>query len=295
MSRENSGSGQAAATIEFGTGDDVTTIEIGQGELDEIAGSVITSPEFRSIAYAPEATDDDIKADILTRLVYGRVIKNELEKLDVDPDSIDIEETRASFQVQLENAFAGEADPVAFAAGVGEDIDPFLTSLSTLVAQQDELGQALLANVGPAETIQVPCARHILVDATDAELADSLISQLNDGGDFASLAQQFSTGPSGPSGGELGCADPNNYVPEFRDAIIDAPVGEILGPVETQFGLHIIEVTEIVEQEVGLADPNQLSGLAIQQQLTEAVVIASADSGLLWEPGAQSFIVAPGG
>lgn len=295
VSRENSSSGPAVATIEFGTGDNVTVLEIDDAELDSIANSVIDSPEFRGIAYAPEATEDDIKADILTRLVYGRIITSELDKLGIDPDSIDISETRAGFQLQLEGAFAGEEDPVAFASDVGEQIDPFLNELSTLVAHQDQLGATLLENVGPAEMVEVPCASHILLDASDAELAENLIGQLNDGGDFATLAQEFSTGPSGPGGGDLGCADPANYVPEFRDAIVGAPAGEIIGPVETQFGLHIIVVNEIVEQEVGLADPNQLSGQVIQQELTQAVIIASPDSGFLWEPGSQSFIVAPGG
>lgn len=293
VSRDGAGSGDVLATVDLSSADDGDTIDISQGDLNIVADSVIGSAEFREIAYAPDATDDDIRADILTRLVYGRVIDAELEKLGVDPEGIDIEETRASFQLQLEGAYVDQEDPTAYAADVGEQIDPFLNELSTLVARQEQLGLTLLENVGPADSIEVPCASHILLDFADTELADSLISQLDDGADFAALAMEFSTGPSGPSGGDLGCADPANYVPAFAEAIIDAPVGEIIGPVETEFGLHLILVNEIVEQEVGLADPAQLSGQVIQQSLTEAVVIATADSGFIWEPGAQAFILAP--
>ncbi len=295
VSRESAGSGDVLATIDFGSGDDADEVSISQGDLNAIADSVIASDDFRMIAYAPDATDNDIRADILTRLVYAEVIDAELEKLGVDPDEIDIEETRAGFQQQLEGAYLDQEDPTAFAANVGDQIDPFLNVLSSLVARQDRLGQSLLENVGPAETIEVPCASHILLDFADTELADSLIGQLNDGGDFATLAMEFSTGPSGPGGGDLGCADPTNYVPAFAEAIIDAPVGEIIGPVETEFGLHIIVVNDIVEQEVGLADPAQLSGQVVQQSLTESVIIATADSGFIWEPGAQAFILAPEG
>jgi len=85
-------------------------------------------------------------------------------------------------------------------------------------------------------------ASHILVKT--AEEASSLKEQLAGGADFASLAKAHSTCPSGKKGGSLGTFSPGQMVPAFDKVCWSAPVGEIQGPVETQFGHHLILVTE---------------------------------------------------
>ena len=85
-------------------------------------------------------------------------------------------------------------------------------------------------------------ASHILV-ATEEE-AQSLIDQLNDGADFGALAQEFSTGPSGPNGGALGWFGTGMMVPEFETAVAGLEAGEISAPVQTQFGWHVVKLNE---------------------------------------------------
>ena len=85
-------------------------------------------------------------------------------------------------------------------------------------------------------------ASHILV-ATEEE-AQSLIDQLNDGADFVALAQEFSTGPSGPNGGALGWFGTGMMVPEFEAAVAGLEAGEISAPVQTQFGWHVVKLNE---------------------------------------------------
>jgi peptidyl-prolyl cis-trans isomerase C len=85
-------------------------------------------------------------------------------------------------------------------------------------------------------------ASHILV-ATEEE-AQSLIEQLNDGADFVALAQEFSTGPSGPNGGALGWFGTGMMVPEFETAVAGLEAGEISAPVQTQFGWHVVKLNE---------------------------------------------------
>jgi len=85
-------------------------------------------------------------------------------------------------------------------------------------------------------------ASHILV-ATEEE-AQSLIDQLNDGADFVALAQEFSTGPSGPNGGALGWFGTGMMVPEFETAVAGLEAGEISAPVQTQFGWHVVKLNE---------------------------------------------------
>lgn len=82
-------------------------------------------------------------------------------------------------------------------------------------------------------------ARHILVE-TQGEAID-IITQLEDGADFAEMAKEKSTGPSGPSGGDLGWFPPDRMVPEFSSAVQAMSDGEYSkAPVQTQFGWHVI-------------------------------------------------------
>lgn len=87
------------------------------------------------------------------------------------------------------------------------------------------------------------CVSHILV-ATEDE-ANEIITRLDDGDDFAELAAEFGTDGTAQEGGVLGCSAPTQYVEPFADAIMIAPVGEVYDEiVETQFGFHVIEVTD---------------------------------------------------
>ena len=84
-------------------------------------------------------------------------------------------------------------------------------------------------------------ARHILV-STEAECLD-LKSKLEAGAEFASLAKQHSSCPSGQQGGELGTFGPGQMVKEFDEVVFSAPLNEVQGPVKTQFGYHLLETT----------------------------------------------------
>ncbi len=85
-------------------------------------------------------------------------------------------------------------------------------------------------------------ARHILVDSEDA--CNELKSRIAAGEDFAEMARQYSKCPSGRRGGELGMFRPGQMVPEFDHVCFHEAVGEVHGPVRTQFGFHLVEVTE---------------------------------------------------
>ncbi len=84
-------------------------------------------------------------------------------------------------------------------------------------------------------------ARHILVSSEEKCL--ELKSQIESGTDFAEAAKQNSSCPSGAQGGELGEFGPGMMVPEFDKVVFSAPVGVVQGPVKTQFGYHLLEVT----------------------------------------------------
>ncbi len=82
-------------------------------------------------------------------------------------------------------------------------------------------------------------ARHILV-ATQSAAVD-LIAQLEEGADFAELAKEHSTGPTGPNGGDLGWFSPDQMVGPFSEAVKALDDGAFTtAPVQTQFGWHVI-------------------------------------------------------
>ncbi|WP_371055325.1 peptidylprolyl isomerase [Rhodosalinus sp. K401] len=89
-------------------------------------------------------------------------------------------------------------------------------------------------------------ASHILVE-TEEEARD-LVRQLEQGVDFGELAMAHSTGPSGPSGGELGWFGPGMMVPPFEEAVMAMEVGAVSEPVETQFGWHVITLNDTRSQ-----------------------------------------------
>jgi peptidyl-prolyl cis-trans isomerase C len=85
-------------------------------------------------------------------------------------------------------------------------------------------------------------ARHILVPTEEA--CDDLRTKIEGGADFADLARAHSKCPSGKSGGDLGEFGKGQMVPEFDEVVFSADVGRVHGPVQTQFGYHLIEITQ---------------------------------------------------
>jgi len=85
-------------------------------------------------------------------------------------------------------------------------------------------------------------ARHILVN--DAQTCEDLKSRIAAGESFAELAEQHSLCPSGREGGNLGEFGPGQMVKEFDEVVFSAPLNQVQGPVKTQFGFHLLEVTD---------------------------------------------------
>ncbi len=91
----------------------------------------------------------------------------------------------------------------------------------------------------------VATARHILVDTE--EVCNNLKGQIEGGSDFGEVAKEHSKCPSGQSGGNLGEFSPGQMVPEFDTVVFTEEVNKVHGPVRTQFGFHLIEITSRTE------------------------------------------------
>ncbi len=136
-------------------------------------------------------------------------------------------------------------------------------------------------------------ARHILVE--DEALAQSLIEQLDGGADFAELAQEHSTGPTGERGGDLGWFSPAQMVPTFSEAALALETGEYTKqPVQTQFGWHVIRVDDrrtaeppaLEEVEENLR--NQLIGQSVQAHIEQLQESADVEYSADWAQEPQT-------
>ncbi len=133
-------------------------------------------------------------------------------------------------QVQLDN----ERRSIVAAEQLGKVVSDAVT--------EDAVAAAYEADYSDAEPSQEWDASHILVE-TEEEAA-TLLEDLEGGADFAKLAQAKSTGPSGPNGGALGWFGPGMMVKPFEDAVTDMEPGDVAGPIQTQFGWHVVKLND---------------------------------------------------
>ncbi len=108
---------------------------------------------------------------------------------------------------------------------------------------EEEITRVYEQTIGNAEGPEEVRASHILVATEEEGMA--LLKQLADGADFAELAREHSTGPSGPSGGDLGYFTRDAMVEPFASAAFSLEIGAVgPDPVQTQFGWHVIKVID---------------------------------------------------
>lgn len=185
-------------------------------------------------------------------------------------------------RAQIEHFISKQKKPIPFEQGVNEVINLELlakaaetakfTEEPEMALELDRVRTAVLAsawlkkyvadlNIGEAELRQVyqtevldkaaPTeykARHILVETEDE--AKDLIKKLDDGGDFVALAKEFSTGPSGPRGGDLGWFAKESMVAPFAEATASMEKGQYSKtPVKTRFGYHVILLEDTRQKE----------------------------------------------
>ena len=141
----------------------------------------------------------------------------------------------------------------------------FATEMRKIVTEE-EIAAAYERFVADQDSREEVSARHILVDEEQAAI--DLIAKLNEGADFAALAQEFSTGPSGPKGGDLGYFGRGQMVPDFETAAFALEIGTYTSaPVQTQFGWHVIKLEDKrLAEAPSLDEMRQQIGTSLSQQ-----------------------------
>jgi len=161
------------------------------------------------------------------------------------------------------------------------------TILATAVTDE-KLQAEYDAAYGNVEAGQEYNAAHILVETE--EKAKELVAEARGGADFAELAKEHSTGPSGPNGGSLGWFGAGMMVPPFEEATFALEVGAISDPVQTQFGWHVIKLNETRAIEAPSLDEvrGELEA-AVQQKAVEAQVLAMTAAANVDRSGAEGI------
>jgi peptidyl-prolyl cis-trans isomerase C len=131
-------------------------------------------------------------------------------------------------------------------------------------ATEEELQAAYDEQFRNVEADEEYNASHILVETL--EEAQAIKEELINGADFAEMAREKSTGPSGPGGGSLGWFGKGMMVPPFEEAVIALSPGDVSDPVQTQFGWHVILLNDVRKTEVpSLEDVREELDLQIRQ------------------------------
>lgn len=284
----------------------------GDGGSEDVAATVndaeITTGEVESLA--PDS-DEDLTAtefaEVLSQLIQWSAVEQRAAEefgIELSDDEVDAEADRLIAEIgqgATREEFLEQQGISEYALEIATSqilLQEALTEeISTSVEEPtlEEAEQAIADS--PLDWTEV-CAAHILV-ATEEE-ADQVLARLDDGEDFAGVAQEVSTDTgSGAAGGDLGCTSPAAYVPEFADATVTAEIGVVVGPVESEFGFHIIRVDErttLPVEDVRLSLAEGGVGQAVSDWFDatiESATVTVAEEYGTWQTDPFAAVVAP--
>ncbi len=236
--------------------------------------TVANNPQFADqLRNDPDGTlTTQVQAEILTELIQARLWEQGAAELGIELTDEDVAERRE----QLVEEVGGQEqfDELLEQSGLSEaDLQAEIRNLAVRERVQEHLTADIEVSDAEVEEFyeaqreqryeQVE-ARHILLETEDE--AHDVIERIDDGESFADLARDLSIDPgSGAEGGDLGAFGRGQMVPEFEEAAFDVEIGEVTGPVESQFGFHVIEVTGRIDQELAEVEDDIRDELSQEQ------------------------------
>lgn len=217
---------------------------------------------------------EPLQRQVLGLLIQARVIEDLAEEREVEPDEDALEER---YQADVDSV--GGEDELADALAQQQlSVELYRDVLLPTQLRVEALMETFADDIEATEQRE---ARHILVETE--EEAQSVLEELAEGADFAELAEERSVDPgSAERGGDLGAAPRGAYVGPFDEAVWGSELGTIIGPVETDFGFHVIEVTgestvtaEDMPQQERDQQTNQLLNQLLEARFAEVEVEVS--------------------
>ncbi len=219
-------------------GDGANVADTDERVIAEVEGQVITEAEL--INELKERHGETV----VGLLVQKKLFNAHAERLNITEEDIneELNQIKEAYDLTEEEDFLGFIAMQGFS-----DEEEFRALVKQhLVIQKIASDDAVVTEEDVREEYDAGkevAASHILVE--DLQTAEEILEKLNEGEDFAELATQYSQDPgSGAEGGSLGYFERGQMVPEFEQAAFNLEVGEISEPVQSQFGYHIIKVTD---------------------------------------------------
>ena len=212
--------------------------------------------------------------DWLNTWIFFTAVGLEMADRDIVPTDAQIETAEADLASQ-DPAFTGDGP------GAALRIEQWSIRVAAVEWAADAFPDAPMAEPDFDNPPKMLCSNHILVE-TEAEGLD-ILARLEAGEEFAALATDLSLdAASGRFGGALGCVVEGALVAEFEDAAYQAADGEVVGPVQSAFGFHLIEVLSAGPATADVhptVDPSEIeSAVQSEAQAAQADAQAEVDS-----------------
>lgn len=255
-----------------------------------IAAAIFSAITLTTSAFAEEVTADTVVATVNdVQITLGHVIA---ARASLPPQYQELEDTQLFkgildqiIQQELLKQSAGELSKAVEIQIENEQriviAGAALQNVAKAAVTDEALKAAYDAKYADFEPGREFNAAHILVETEDE--AKALVVELEAGADFATLAKDKSTGPSGPNGGDLGWFGLGMMVAPFEQAVTSMEPGAISAPVQTQFGWHVIKLIDSRLQDVPELDTERdelASGIeeaAIRTNLAELEAAATIE------------------
>lgn len=170
---------------------------------------------------------------------------------------------RAQLELQRRNTLASAA----------------VTQMADADPTEEELQATYDRLFAEADAVREYNAAHILVETE--EEAKEIKAELDAGGEFGALAEQHSTGPSGPNQGDLGWFSADQMVAPFAEAVAAMEPGSVSDPVQTEFGWHVIKLNETRLREAPPLEEvrDQISQMVLREKVEAEIqrLVGAAD------------------
>ena len=244
-------------------------------------GSAALSFVFSTAAMAQDVTADTVVAKVGdTEITMGEVIiaRTQLpQQYSQFPNSVLFQGLIDQLIQQQLLADALEAVPNRVELALRNERRAMLAGevineISATALTEEAVQAAYDARFAGAEEVDEFNASHLLVETEEEAIAAK--ARIDEGAEFADVARDVSTGPTGPNGGNLGWFGKGAMVPEFEDAITALEVGAVSDPFQTQFGWHVAKLNEMrIQPRPSLEDLRR----ELTAELQEAAVTARLD------------------
>nr|WP_246221484.1 peptidylprolyl isomerase [Phytoactinopolyspora mesophila] len=272
-----------------GNGDDSTAATVNGTEIsaEDVEAQSEIIAENPATQQQMEGADEEqveqqLNADALSQLIFEIVMTDGAAELGVEVTDDDVTQTTEEIAMQFggEDAMYEELEE----QGLDRDeVDRQLRFAALQDAIMVELGAGVDDEAVEEAYAEGTPARHILVE--DEDEANEVFDRIDGGEDFAEVAQETSLDGSAEAGGDLGFIQPGMTVTEFEEALFAADEGEVVGPVQSDFGYHVIQRLEKPEfeevQDELRANLEQVSmqegQMAFQDFITEQLQAADVD------------------